>query len=86
EFRRELDAHLADMMQGLIVRALVRGHIAAAGALTRRLIALGPRLPISRLPVMLVKYCRAKMVPRWLKAGWRRISKAEPPPPYAEIT
>jgi glycosyltransferase involved in cell wall biosynthesis len=63
EFRQELDAHLADMTQGLIVRALVCGHVAAAGDLLRRLVASEPRLAISRLPVMLGKYCRARLVP-----------------------
>jgi glycosyltransferase involved in cell wall biosynthesis len=86
EFRQQLDAHLADMMDYLIIKALVCGHIPAAGEILRRFVGSEPRLAISRLPVMLGSYCRARFVPRWFKTGWRRLSKAAPPPPYVEIT
>lgn len=85
ELRTELDAHLVDMLQWLVVRALVGGRVPAAGELLRRLGTLEPRFALSRLPRMLDTYCRARLVPRWAKNGWRRLSGAEPRPPYGEM-
>ena len=56
-----------------------------AGELMRRLVVLAPRMTLSRLPSMLDTYCRARLVPQWAKAGWRRMRNAEPRPPYHEM-
>jgi glycosyltransferase involved in cell wall biosynthesis len=87
EFRRELDAHLADMLEWLAVRALVGGQFLAACELLKRLMQREPDMAISRLPSMLDIYFRARLVPHWIKAGVRRIrnSKAKFRPPYVEI-
>jgi glycosyltransferase involved in cell wall biosynthesis len=85
EFRDDLDAHLVDMVEWLVVRALVSGRLLSAGDLLRRLAGLEPRMAISRLPGMLDIYFRARLVPQWVKAGWRRVSRTEPRPPYAEM-
>jgi glycosyltransferase involved in cell wall biosynthesis len=85
EFSGELDAHLVDMLEWLVVRALVGGRVLAAGELMRRLAMLAPRMAVSRLPGMLDTYCRARLVPQWAKAGWRRMRNAEPRPPYHEM-
>ncbi|MGN6769481.1 MAG: glycosyltransferase family 2 protein [Rhizobiaceae bacterium] len=85
EFSVELDAHLVDMLEWLVVRALVGGRVLAASELMRRLVMLEPRMTLSRLPGMLETYCRARLVPRWVKAGWRRVRNVEPRPPYHEM-
>jgi glycosyltransferase involved in cell wall biosynthesis len=85
EFGGDLDAHLIDMMEWLVVRALVGGRVLPAGELMRRLVVLAPRMTLSRLPSMLDTYCRARLVPQWAKAGWRRMRNAEPRPPYHEM-
>ncbi|MBS3647232.1 glycosyltransferase family 2 protein [Pseudaminobacter sp. 19-2017] len=85
ELRDDLDAHLVDMLQWLVVRALVGGCVLAAGELMRRLATLEPRMALSRLPGMLDTYCRARLVPQWAKAGWRRVRGAQPRPPYGEM-
>ena len=85
ELRGELDAHLVDMLQWLVVRALVGGRLLAAGELMRQLLALEPRMAVSRLPGMLDTYCRARLVPQWAKTGWRRVRGAQPRPPYEEM-
>jgi glycosyltransferase involved in cell wall biosynthesis len=85
EFSVELDAHLVDMLEWLVVRALVGGRVLAASELMRRLAVLEPRMAVSRLPGMLDTYCRARLVPQWVKASWRRIRNAEPRPPYHEM-
>jgi glycosyltransferase involved in cell wall biosynthesis len=85
EFRDDLDAHLADMLEWLVVRALMGGRLLSAGELLKQLAGREPRMAISRLPGMLDMYLRARLVPEWIKAGWRRVRKAEPRPPYAEI-
>jgi glycosyltransferase involved in cell wall biosynthesis len=85
EFSGELDAHLVDMLEWLVVRALVGGRVLAASELMRRLAMLAPRMAVSRLPGMLDTYCRARLVPQWAKAGWRRMRNAEPRPPYHEM-
>ena len=85
ELRDELDAHLTDMLEWLAVRALMGGRLLSAAELLKRLAGLEPRMAISRVPGMLDIYFRARLVPRWAKACWRRISRAEPRPPYAEM-
>ena len=55
---------------------------AFAGELLKRLAGLEPRMAITRLPGMLDIYFRARLVPQWIKAGWRHVSKAEPRPPW----
>ena len=85
EFSEELDAHLVDMLEWLVVRALVGGRVLAAGELMRRLLVLEPRMAVSRLPGMLDTYFRARLVPQWAKAGWRRMRNIEPRTPYHEM-
>jgi len=85
EFRDDLDAHLVDMLEWLVVRALVGGQILSAGNLLRQLMVLEPRMAISRLPGMLETYCRARLVPQWVKAGWRRVRKAQLRSAYKEM-
>jgi glycosyltransferase involved in cell wall biosynthesis len=85
EFSGELDAHLVDMLEWLVVRALVGGRVLHARELMRRLVVLEPRMALSRLPGMLDTYCRARLVPQWAKAAWRRVRNAEPRLPYHEM-
>jgi hypothetical protein len=73
------------MLEWLVVRALMCGRLLSAGELLKRLAGREPRMAISRLPGMLDMYFRARLVPEWIKAGWRRVRKAEPRPPYAEM-
>lgn len=85
DFGGELDAHLVDMLEWLVVRALLGGRVLVASELMRRLLVLEPRMAISRLPGMLDTYCRAMLVPRWAKIVWRRLRNAEPRLPYHEM-
>jgi glycosyltransferase involved in cell wall biosynthesis len=85
EFDDQLSAHLVDMLQWLVVRALVGGRVQAAGQLMRRLVALEPRFAASRLPRMLDTYFRARLAPQWVKTGWRRVRRAERRPAYGEM-
>ncbi|MGN6583830.1 MAG: glycosyltransferase family 2 protein [Rhizobiaceae bacterium] len=85
ELSGEMDAHLTDMLAWLAVRGLMGGRVLAACELIRRLVVLEPRMAFSHLPGMLDTYCRARLVPRWMKAGWRRVRNAEPRPPYHEM-
>jgi glycosyltransferase involved in cell wall biosynthesis len=85
QFSGEMDAHLVDMIEWLAVRALVGGRVLAACELMRRLSELEPRMAVSRLPGMLDTYFRARLVPQWAKAGWRRMRNIEPRPPYHEM-
>jgi glycosyltransferase involved in cell wall biosynthesis len=84
-FRDDLDAHLTDMLEWLVVRALMGGRLISAGGLLKQFAGLEPRMAISRLPGMLDIYFRARLVPQWVKSGWRRVRKVEPRPPYAEM-
>jgi len=87
QFGRDLDAHMVDMMQWLTVRALIGGQFFAAGRLLSRLFGTEPGIAISRLPNMLEEYCRARLVPRWLKVRMRRMrnDKSEFRPLYSEM-
>ncbi|MGX5800315.1 glycosyltransferase family 2 protein [Bradyrhizobium sp. Arg314] len=87
QFGRDLDAHMVDMMQWLAVRALIGGQFFAAGRLLNRLFETEPGIAISRLPNMLEEYCRARLVPRWLKVRMRRMRKdtSEFRPLYSEM-
>jgi glycosyltransferase involved in cell wall biosynthesis len=84
EFRDDLDAQLVDMLHGFIVRALIDGRVMAAGELMLRLATLKPRMAGSRLPGLLNTYCRARLVPQWAKAEWRRVRGIPPRSPYGE--
>jgi len=81
EYGSELDAHLVDMIHWLVVRAFVSGRFFDGCELLRRFLVLEPRLAISNLPKMLDVYCRARLVPDWLKArvkGLRRGAELRP--------
>ncbi|UCI19156.1 glycosyltransferase family 2 protein [Mesorhizobium sp. B2-1-8] len=86
EFGGELDDHLVDMLHWLAVRALICGRLSAAYDLFKRLFVLEPGTAISRLPNMLDIYCRARLVPRWIKIRVKRVQNknAEFQPHYAE--
>ena len=86
EFRDDLDAQQVNMLHGFIVRALIDGRVLAAGELMLRLVTLKPRMAGSRLPGMLNTYCRARLVPQWAKAEWRRVRGVPPRSPYGEMT
>ncbi|MPZ10853.1 MAG: glycosyltransferase [Kiloniellaceae bacterium] len=88
QFATELDAHLIDMAQWLAVRALICGQLSAAWAMMKVIFVLEPRLAVYRLPEMLELYCRARLVPPWVKARIRRLmsKSAEFRPPYAETS
>ncbi|MER8579608.1 glycosyltransferase family 2 protein [Mesorhizobium sp. M1423] len=73
QFGSDLDAHLVDMVQWLAVRALIGGRFLVAGELLNRLFVTEPGIAISCLPGMLDEYCRARLVPRWLKLLVRRM-------------
>lgn len=86
QFGGDLDAHLVDMIHWLVVRALVGGRVLNAGELLAKLFALEPRMAITRLPSMLDVYCRARLVPRWIKARVKRMRDRDAAfrPLYAE--
>lgn len=85
QYRDDLDAHLVDMIHWLVVRAFVSGRFFDGCNLSRRFLALEPRLAISSLPSMLDVYCRARLVPNWIKARLRRLRRnAEFRPLYTE--
>jgi glycosyltransferase involved in cell wall biosynthesis len=86
QYDRDLDAHLVDMIHWLAVRAFVGGRFFEACDLLKRFFLLEPRVAISRLPSMLDVYCRARLVPHWIKARVKRMrdKNAEFRPPYAE--
>lgn len=69
----DLDAHLVDMIHWLAVRGFVGGRFFDGCDLLRRFLALEPRLAISSLPNMLEVYCRARLVPHWIKARLKRL-------------
>ncbi|RWL19447.1 MULTISPECIES: glycosyltransferase family A protein [Mesorhizobium] len=73
QFGSDLDAHLVDMIHWLAIRALVGGRLFAAGDLLKRYFVLEPRTAISRLPNMIDMYCRARLVPRSIKVGVKRM-------------
>ncbi|MES0157989.1 glycosyltransferase family 2 protein [Mesorhizobium sp. M0018] len=87
-FGRDFDAHLVDMIHWLATRAFIEGRFFAAGELLRRLFVTEPGVAISRLPNMLEEYCRARLVPRWLKMRVRRMrnDKSEFRPLYSELS
>ncbi|TIS92218.1 glycosyltransferase family A protein [Mesorhizobium sp.] len=86
QFGRDLDAHLVDMIHWLAVRALLGGRLFAAGDLLKRFFVLDPRTAISRLPATIDMYCRARLVPNWVKVRVKRMrnNNAEFRPLYEE--
>jgi hypothetical protein len=84
QYDGELDAHLVDMIHWLAVRAFVGGRFFEACDLLKKFFVLEPRLALSRLPSMLDVYCRARLVPYWIKARVKRMRHAEFRPLYAE--
>ncbi|WFU12253.1 glycosyltransferase family A protein (plasmid) [Rhizobium sp. CB3090] len=86
EYGMDLDAHLVDMIHWLVIRAFVSGRFFDGCDLLRRYLALEPRLAISNLPNMLDVYCRARLVPNWIKARLKRLrsNNAEFRPLYTE--
>lgn len=88
QFESDLDAHLVDMIQWLATRALIEGRFRAAGSLLKTSVTLDPRTTISCLPDMVNAYCRARLVPRWIKVGMKRMLRtdAEFRPVYGEIS
>jgi len=84
----ELDAHFIDMAQWLAVRALICGRPTAAWSMIRVLFRLEPRRTLTRLPEMLELYCRAQLVPRWLKERLRPFARSKSAfrPFYAETS
>jgi len=88
QFGSDLDAHMVDMLHWLAVRALIGGRFYAGCALLKSLFVMEPGVAISRLPGVLEEYGRARVVPRWLKAGVRRMlnDKSEFRPLYTEMS
>ena len=88
QFGSDLDAHLVDMIHWLAIRALVEGRFFAACDLLKKFFVLDPRTAISRLPNMVNEYCRARLVPRWIKVRMKRIlnKDAEFRPLYSEMS
>jgi hypothetical protein len=86
-YRADLDAHLTDMVEWLAVRALVCGRLLSASRLMKKLMQREPRSAIYRLPGMLDIYFRARLVPKWAKAGARRLrsNKGKFRQPFAEM-
>jgi len=86
QYGTDLDAHLVDMIHWLVIRAFVSGRFFDGCDLLRRFLALEPRLAISSLPSMLDVYCRARLVPNWVKARLRglRSKNADFRPLYTE--
>ena len=86
QYDSDLDAHLLHMLQWLAVRALVDGQYFEAQDLLRKFFLAEPLMAISRLPNMLHVYCRARLVPHWIKARVRRMryKNAEFRPSYAK--
>jgi hypothetical protein len=54
--------------------------------LLKKMFVLDPRTAISRLPSMVDVYCRARLVPRWIKVRVKRLRNrnAEFRPYYEE--
>ncbi|MDL2410711.1 glycosyltransferase family A protein [Rhizobium calliandrae] len=69
----DLDAHLVEMIRWLAVRGFVGGRFFDGCDLLRRFLALDTRLAISSLPNMLDVYCRARLVPDWIKVRLKRL-------------
>jgi glycosyltransferase involved in cell wall biosynthesis len=86
QYCTDLDAHLVDMIHWLVIRAFVSGRFFDGCDLLRRFLVLEPRVAISNLPNMLDVYCRARLVPNWIKARLRRLrsKNAEFRPLYTE--
>jgi glycosyltransferase involved in cell wall biosynthesis len=86
-YQADLDAHLTDMLEWLAVRALVCGRFLSACRLTKKLMQREPRSALSRFPAMLDIYFRARLVPKWVKAGARRLRSKEGKfrQPFAEM-
>lgn len=87
-FASDFDAHFFDMIHWLATRALIEGRFFAAGELLRRFFMMEPGVAISRMPNMLEEYCRARLVPQWLKICVRRMrnDKNEFRPLYGEMS
>jgi hypothetical protein len=88
QFGSDLDAHMVDMLHWLAVRALIGGRFYTGCELLKSLFVMEPGVAISRLPGVLEEYGRARVVPRWLKAGVRRMlnDKSEFRPLYTEMS
>ncbi|MGO4569782.1 glycosyltransferase family 2 protein [Rhizobium sp. 2YAF20] len=88
QFWGDLDAHLVDMIHWLAVRALVEGRFFAACDLLKKSFVLDPSTAISRLPDMVNVYCRARLIPRWIKVRAKRMlnKDAEFRPLYSEMS
>ncbi|TJW82695.1 MAG: glycosyltransferase family 2 protein, partial [Mesorhizobium sp.] len=88
QFGNDLDAHLVDMIHWLAVRALIGGQLYSACKLSKKLFIMDPCTAISRLPNMVDVYCRARLVPRWIKVGVKRMrnKNAEFRPLYEETS
>jgi glycosyltransferase involved in cell wall biosynthesis len=85
EFRNDLDAHLKDTLDWLLIRALDSGQLLKASRLLRMLLICDPHSTISRLPV-LARYSTAALVPRWFKLRLRKILKQKAARPlYTEF-
>ncbi|WP_246677084.1 MULTISPECIES: glycosyltransferase family A protein [unclassified Mesorhizobium] len=88
QFGGDLDAHLGDMIHWLATRALIEGRFFAAYDLLKKAVFLDPRTAISGLPDMVDAYCRARLVPRWIKLRVKRMlnKDAEFRPLYSEMS
>ena len=85
QFGSDLDAHLVDVLHWLAVRALFGGRFFAACNLLKKMFLLDPRTAIC-LPNMLDSYCRARLVPSWIKIRVKQMrnKNAEFRPLYEE--
>jgi len=72
QFGSDLDAHLIDMLHWLAVRALIGGRLFAACNLLKKMCVLDPRTAIC-LPNMIELYCRARLVPGWIKIWVKKM-------------
>ncbi|WP_245513201.1 glycosyltransferase family A protein [Rhizobium sp. BK376] len=88
QYGADLDGHLLDMIHWLAVRGFVGGRTLEGCHLLRRFFAKEPRRTISCLPHMLEVYCRARLVPNWIKAPVKRLRNRNDKfrPLYAETT
>jgi glycosyltransferase involved in cell wall biosynthesis len=88
QFGSDLDAHLFDMIHWLSVRASVEGRFSPACVLFKKAFDMNPRAAMSRLPGMANVFCRANLVPRWIKQRVKRLldRRAEFRPLYSEIS
>jgi cellulose synthase/poly-beta-1,6-N-acetylglucosamine synthase-like glycosyltransferase len=83
-FGSDLDAHLVQMTDSVAVRALIDGRVFTACNLFRKMFVLDPRTALSRMPDMVEAYCRARLVPRWIKVQVKRMRNGGFQPLYEE--